>query len=123
MIIVASIFSTTVFALFFVTLSFVMYFPMLKALEKINMCERQTSVVIAYCLWMLCLIGLMELVPANKPAEVANLTEKYINFICILLPYAAAALCLIIITLFGFMVRMLKKKRSAGEYGNENINR
>ena len=111
MFIIASIFSTTVFTLFFAVSSVVMLFLMVKAMEEIKICEQQTSVVIAYCVWALCLIGIMALVPANKPAEVANLTEKYINFICILLPYAAAALCLIIISLFGFMVRMFKKNR------------
>ena len=82
-----------------------------KALEELRLCNQGWSIVIGCWIWFLVLFGLLALLPHTKSSDNPSLFYPYTTIIAFLLPYAARGLGLAGVTLFGFVLKLLRQRK------------
>lgn len=83
-----------------------------KTLKEMSFFQKKTSVVVALCVSLLCIIGLYQsFFTTDKTHEVVHQGDKIWIMPFLLLPYTALALAILLLLLLLFVVRMFRGKR------------
>ena len=87
----------------------------IKALREMRIFERQTSIVIAFCTYMFCFVGLMRFV---FDSDLFKLTDPAVtNLLVMLIAYASVPLSIVVAVIIGATVKLLRhRKWPAVEY-------
>jgi hypothetical protein len=86
----------------------VLFVAILIALKQVSMIDKPTAVVLAFCVAVLCLIGMFRVIvvpTSGVVVEAAKESRPLLN--TILLPYAAMALALLLTLLYMLLAKVL----------------
>ena len=107
----------------FIALIFaILVIPLFIAIQKMAIFNGKTNIVMAICVCLLCIIGMLELLPSTQPAHMAESSKDYHKLDFLLLPYAALGITLLLIMLLAFITWLIRKIKAPIDFNKNSVN-